>query len=71
MIRKTSYAVHHESCPTLNGINIVAGERLTLVSTDGRRLALVGEIEAKAQFALPTKAVAELQRLLTAEGKWR
>ena len=73
MIRKTSYAVStDESRHTLNGINIVAEpERLTLVATDGRRLALVEEeIEggAKAQFILPTKAVAELQRLLTAEG---
>jgi len=42
------------------------------VSTDGRRLALVEEeIEggAKAQFILPTKAVAELQRMLSAEGE--
>ena len=74
MIRKTSYAVStDESRHTLNGINIVAEpERLTLVSTDGRRLALVEEeIEggAKAQFILPTKAVAELQRLLSAEGE--
>ena len=73
MIRKTAYAVStDESRHQLNGINIVAEpERLTLVATDGRRLALVEEeIEngAKAQFILPTKAVAELQRLLQSEG---
>ena len=74
MIRKTAYAVStDESRHTLNGINIVAEpERLTLVATDGRRLALVDEeIEhgTKAQFIVPTKTVNELQRVLQSEGE--
>ena len=73
MIRKTAYAVStDESRHQLNGINVVAEpERLTLVATDGRRLALVEEdvdSGTKAQFILPTKAVGELQRLLQTEG---
>jgi DNA polymerase-3 subunit beta len=74
MIRKTAYAVSSdESRHTLNGINIVAEpERLTLVATDGRRLALVDEeIEGgtKAQFIVPTKTVSELQRVLQSKGE--
>ena len=74
MIRKTAYAVStDESRHVLKGINMVAEpDRLTLVATDGRRLALVEEeIEngTKAEFIVPTKAVGELQRLLQGEGE--
>ena len=74
MIRKTGYAVStDESRHVLKGINMVSEpERLTLVATDGRRLALVEEeLEkgAKAEFIVPTKAVGELQRLLQGEGE--
>ena len=73
MIRKTAYAVSNdESRHVLKGINfVVETDRLTLVATDGRRLALVEEeIEkgTKAEFIVPTKAVGELQRLLQGEG---
>ena len=73
MIRKTGYAVSNdESRHVLNGINIViTPDRLTLVATDGRRLALVEEeIEGgtKGEFIVPNKAVSELQRLLQSSG---
>ena len=75
MIRKTSYAVSQdESRPVLKGINVVMEpDRLTMVATDGRRLALVEEeIEGgvKAEFIVPSKAITELQRLLQGEGRW-
>ena len=74
MIRKTGYAVSSdESRHTLNGIYVDAEEdKIKMVATDGRRLALVEEeIEsgAKANFILPTKTVAELQRVLQTEGE--
>ena len=74
MLRKTSYAVStDESRHTLNGINFIAEpERITLVATDGRRLALVEEeIEGatKGQFIMPSKTVGELQRILQGEGE--
>ena len=74
MIRKTVYAVSSdESRHTLNGIYVDAEEdKIKMVATDGRRLALVEEeIEggAKANFILPTKTVAELQRVLQTEGE--
>jgi len=74
MIRKTGYAVSSdESRHTLNGIYVDAEEdKIKMVATDGRRLALVEEeIEggSKANFILPTKAVAELQRMLQTEGE--
>ncbi len=74
MIRKTGYAVStDESRHTLNGIYVEAEEeKIKMVATDGRRLALVEEeIEGgtKAKFILPSKSVAELQRMLQTEGE--
>ena len=74
MIRKTGYAVStDESRHTLNGIFVEAEEeKIKMVATDGRRLALVEEeIEGgtKAKFILPTKTVSELQRMLQSEGE--
>ncbi len=74
MLKKTAYAVStDESRHTLNGINFIAEpERITLVATDGRRLALVEEeLEegTKGQFIMPTKSVTELQRILQGEGE--
>ena len=74
MIRKTAYAVStDESRHVLNGIHIVMEpDRLTLVATDGRRLALVEEeVEGgmKGEIIVPNKAVGELQRLVQDEGE--
>jgi|TARA_B100001971_G_C18258906_1_gene584789 DNA polymerase-3 subunit beta len=74
MLRKTTYAVStDESRPVLNGIHMVMEpERMTLVATDGRRLALVEEeVEGgtKAEIIVPNKAASELQRLLQGEGE--
>ncbi len=74
MLRKTAYAVStDESRHVLNGIHLVVEEeRITLVATDGRRLALVEEeIEGgtKAEIIVPNKAVGELQRLMQGEGE--
>src|SRR5271154_1726729 len=74
MLKRTAYAIStDESRYVLNGVLLSFKEnKLTLVATDGRRLALVeqdlefpkgSEVEA----ILPTKAVQELQRILRDE----
>ena len=75
MLRKTCYAVSQdETRRVLNGVLLAFKEnKLTMVATDGRRLALVEhEIEfppeAEAEMILPTKAVSELMRILANEG---
>jgi DNA polymerase-3 subunit beta len=75
MLRKTSYAVSQdETRRVLNGVLMAFKDnKLTMVATDGRRLALVEhEIEfppeAEAEMILPTKAVSELMRILGNEG---
>ena len=74
-LRRTSYAISSdETRYVLNGIFASFKEgKLTLVATDGRRLAMVeNELEFPAShetdFIIPTKAVQELQRLLGSEG---
>ena len=76
MLKKTSFAVStDESRYVLNGIFISLKEgKMTLVSTDGRRLALVDEevdISEKSagEFIVPAKAVNELNRLLQDKGQ--
>jgi DNA polymerase-3 subunit beta len=76
MLKKTSFAVStDESRYVLNGIFISLKEhKLTMVATDGRRLALVDEevdISEKSQgeFIVPAKAVNELNRLLQEKGE--
>ena len=76
MFRKTSYAASlDETRRVLNGVLLAFKEnKLTMVATDGRRLALVDhEIEvspeAETEMILPTKAVAELVRMLGNEGE--
>lgn len=71
MLRKTSFAVStDESRYVLNGILFSLKEnKLILVATDGRRLALCEEeaevgSENQADFIVPTKAINELTRLL-------
>lgn len=75
MLRKTAYAVSSdETRYVLNGVYMAfKADKLTVVATDGRRLALVErEMEvpkgAEAELILPTKAVGELQRLLSDKG---
>src|SRR5205823_12203441 len=76
MLRKTSFAVStDESRYVLNGIYFSLKEhKLTMVATDGRRLALVDEevdVSEKSQgeFIIPAKAVNELNRLLQEKGE--
>ena len=76
MLRKTCFAVStDESRYVLNGIFFSLKEhKLTMVATDGRRLALVDEevdISEKnqAEFIIPAKAVNELNRLLQDKGE--
>src|ERR1700740_2106717 len=74
-LRKTSYAIStDETRYVLNGVLFsFKDNKLTLVATDGRRLAMA-EIELEfprsheADLIVPTKAVTELQRLLTDDG---
>jgi len=74
-LKKTSYAIStDETRYVLNGIFTSFKEgKLTLVATDGRRLAMVDhELEFPAShevdFIIPTKAVQELQRHLGTDG---
>ena len=74
-MKKTSYAIStDETRYVLNGTLFSFKEnKLTLVATDGRRLALVDlELEfprsQELDIIVPTKAVTELQRMLREEG---
>ncbi len=77
-LKKTSYAIStDETRYVLNGVLFsFKDNKLTLVATDGRRLAMLDiDLEFprshEADIIVPTKAVAELQRLLTDEGEVR
>jgi DNA polymerase-3 subunit beta len=76
MLRRTSFAIStDESRYVLNGIFFSLKEhKLTLVATDGRRLALVEEEleipeKCDGEFIIPGKAVNELNRLLLEQGE--
>jgi DNA polymerase-3 subunit beta len=76
MMRKTSFAVStDESRYVLNGIYIsLKDHKMTMVATDGRRLALVDEEvdiseKSSGEFIVPAKAVTELNRLLQDKGE--
>ncbi len=76
MLRKTSFAIStDESRYVLNGIfHSLKEHKLTMVATDGRRLALVEEEvdvapESEGDFIVPTKAINELSRLLQTSGE--
>src|SRR5258705_7135919 len=76
MMKKTSFAIStDESRYVLNGICIsLKDHKMTMVATDGRRLALVDEevdVSEKSQgeFIVPAKAVNELNRLLQDKGE--
>jgi DNA polymerase-3 subunit beta len=76
MLRRTSFAVStDETRYVLNGIFVsIKDHRITMVATDGRRLALTDEEvevgpESHADFIVPTKAINELNRLLQAKGE--
>ena len=75
MLKKTSFAIStDESRYVLNGIFIsLKDHKMTMVATDGRRLALVDEEielgDTTGEFIVPTKAVNELSRLLGDKGE--
>jgi DNA polymerase-3 subunit beta len=76
MMRKTSFAIStDESRYVLNGIFLsLKDHKLTMVATDGRRLALVDEEvdaseKSQGEFIVPAKAVNELNRLLQDKGE--
>ena len=76
MLRKTAYASSQDDTRrTLKGVLMsFKDSKLTMVATDGRRLAMVeNELEfpkaAEKDIVLPSKAVAELQRSLAGEGE--
>jgi DNA polymerase-3 subunit beta len=76
MLKKTSFAVStDESRYVLNGIFVsLKDNKMTLVATDGRRLALVDEEvdiaeKSSGEFIVPAKAVGELNRLLQDKGE--
>lgn len=76
MLRRTAFAIStDESRYVLNGIyHSLRNHKVTLVATDGRRLALVEEEvdvtpESEGEFIVPTKAINELTRLLQPGGE--
>ncbi len=76
MMRKTSFAIStDEARYVLNGIFIsLKDHKMTMVATDGRRLALVDEEvdvseKSHGEFIVPAKTVAELNRLLQDRGE--
>lgn len=78
MLQKTAYAASaDETRYVLNGVLLnFAGDKLTMVATDGRRLALAEQEvefpkEAETEMILPTKAVSELLHSLGNEGELR
>jgi DNA polymerase-3 subunit beta len=75
MLRKTAFAIStDESRYVLNGIFLsLKDHKMTMVATDGRRLALVDEDvdvpeKSQGEFIVPAKAVNELSRLLQDKG---
>lgn len=75
MMRKTAFAVStDESRYVLNGIFLsLKDNKMTMVATDGRRLALADEEadiseKSSGEFIVPAKAVGELNRLLQEKG---
>ncbi len=75
MMKKTAFAISNdESRYVLNGIFLsLKDHKMTLVATDGRRLALVDEeVEvsesSQGEFIVPAKTVNELNRLLQDKG---
>ena len=78
MLHKTSYAASQDDTrKTLKGVLMsFADAKLTMVATDGRRLALAESDvdfppEEKRDIILPSKVVAELQRSLSNDGDAR
>lgn len=76
MMKKTSFAIStDESRYVLNGIFIsLKDHKMTMVATDGRRLALVDEEvdipdKGSGDFIIPAKTVTELNRLLQDKGQ--
>lgn len=76
MVKKTSFAVStDESRYVLNGLFVSLKEgKMTVVATDGRRLALVDEEveiseKSSGEFIIPAKAVNELTRLFQEKGE--
>lgn len=75
MLRRTAFAVStDETRYVLNGVYLVADEgTLKLVATDGRRLALISrdgiDKKIKHKAIIPTKAVNEVMRILSADEK--
>jgi DNA polymerase-3 subunit beta len=76
MMKKTSFAIStDESRYVLNGIFLsLKDHKMTMVATDGRRLALVDEEvdvaeSSQGDFIVPAKAVNELNRLLQDKGE--
>lgn len=76
MLRRTSFAISSDEARyVLNGIFFSIKEhKVTLVATDGRRLALAEEdvevpVEGHGEFIVPAKAIGELNRLLQQKGE--
>lgn len=78
MLRKTAYAATQDDThKNLRGVLMSFKDgKLTMVATDGRRLALVEHeieipVDAERDVILPSKVVSELQRSLSSEGDAR
>ncbi|MDA1277024.1 MAG: DNA polymerase III subunit beta [Verrucomicrobia bacterium] len=76
MLKRTSFAIStDETRFVLNGVYVsFKGQKMTMVATDGRRLAMAEQEveipeEGQGEFIVPTKAVNELNRLLQSSGE--
>lgn len=76
MLRRTAFAMSTEEARyVLNGIFFSVREhKITMVATDGRRLALAEEeidvpVESLSEFIVPAKAINELNRLMQSTGQ--
>jgi len=76
MLRRTSFAISNDEARfVLNGLFFSVKEhKVTVVATDGRRLALAEEeletaVTEPGEIIIPAKAINELNRLLVAEGQ--
>lgn len=74
MLKRTSFAIStDETRYVLNGIYVILKQdKVTMVATDGRRLALAEEeigTDVQGEFIVPTKAINELNRLLGTAGE--
>lgn len=68
LIARTEFAISRESSRfTLDGASFLAGDAVSLVATDGHRLAMAGEDAQGKRVLVPRRALTQVARLAAAE----